>query len=251
MIFLFIIQYLKIVPYVHRFELKFYLKRWQRLWKEFSSVTGLPNPGEDQSDEDLVESVLKLANIPEASVRRAVRLPMRTRDLKSLVLVELDTKSHQKEVLDNRSLIRSSPALSVLFKLVKTIVALLASSSKWDFNDLFLLSRSLYGKSFNNASLKIGIRRARYKELWKYIQDLLTVKYVNTEILAGITSGLSSADNNQTSQTTLETTLSTTSAEENAISDVSEETDTTTQVQKEAFERNLISHYHQGGISKC
>lgn len=128
MIFLFIIQYLKILPYVHRFELKFYLKRWQRLWKEFSSVTGLPNPGEDQSDEDLVESVLKLANIPEASVRRAVRLPMRTRDLKSLVLVELDTKSHQKEVLDNRSLIRSSPALSVLFKLVKTIVALLVSS---------------------------------------------------------------------------------------------------------------------------
>ena len=55
---------------------------------------GLPDPGVDQTEEDLVESVLRLVNISETSVRTALRLPLRARG-NSLVLVELDTGAHR------------------------------------------------------------------------------------------------------------------------------------------------------------
>ena len=40
---------------------------------------GLPKPAPDQSEEQLVESVLRLVNIPQTGVRTALRLPLRTR----------------------------------------------------------------------------------------------------------------------------------------------------------------------------
>lgn len=94
----------------------------------------------DQSDEELVESILQLVNLPQASVRTALRLPMRTRG-KSIVLVEMDTPEHQEEVIEHKE-------------------------------DLRL---------FRNALLKIGIRRARYKELWRYVKQLMTVRSTSEE----------------------------------------------------------------------
>jgi hypothetical protein len=37
---------------------------------------GLPEPKPDQTEEMLVESMLKLVNLPQTSVRTAVRLPL-------------------------------------------------------------------------------------------------------------------------------------------------------------------------------
>ena len=94
----------------------------------------------DQSDEELVENILQLVNLPQTSVRTALRLPMRARG-KSIVLVEMDTPEHQEEVIEHKK-------------------------------DLRL---------FRNALLKIGIRRARYKELWRYVKQLMTVRSTSEE----------------------------------------------------------------------
>ncbi len=97
---------------------------------------GLPAPGIDQTEEQLVESVLTLVNIPGAAVRTALRLPLRSRG-RSIVLVEMDTISHRKEVIDHKDDLRSKTRSSLL---------------------------------------QVGIRRARYKELWKFVRQLMVVK---------------------------------------------------------------------------
>lgn len=67
---------------------------------------------QDQTDEELVESLLSLVNLPQTTVRTAVRLPVRTRG-KSIVLVEMDTEQHEEEVLDHKEELRSGNAPGV------------------------------------------------------------------------------------------------------------------------------------------
>ena len=54
-------------------------------------VTGLPLPKPDQTEEMLVEAMLKVLNLPGATVRTAVRLPV-----KSKVTISCATITHKK-----------------------------------------------------------------------------------------------------------------------------------------------------------
>ena len=59
---------------------------------------GLPEP-RGQSEEGLIESILsQTVQIPKSSVRRAVRLPIKSNG-KSLVIVEMDTIENEEKVL--------------------------------------------------------------------------------------------------------------------------------------------------------
>ena len=99
---------------------------------------GLPEPRLDQTEEDLVQSVLeKYANIPEHSVRTALRLPIKQFNGKSLVIVEMDTMENEEKVIKKRTTIRQNP----------------------DFDH-------------------VGIRKAQYQELWKFIEELTIAKRV-------------------------------------------------------------------------
>ncbi|TRY78347.1 hypothetical protein TCAL_13572 [Tigriopus californicus] len=101
-------------------------------------LEGLPEPNIDQTEEDLVEEVLKLVNISETSVRTALRLPVHGKG-KSLVLVELDTSNHREQVIEHKDELRTmEPSL-----------------------------------------VNLGIRRAKYRELWSYVKALTVVQSVN------------------------------------------------------------------------
>lgn len=102
---------------------------------------GLPKPTVDQSEAELVESVLSLVDIPVTSVRTAVRLPVRTRG-KSIVLVEMDTEQHREDVIENKTELREE-----------------------------LGAR-------RSSLISIGIRKAKYRELWKYVRQLLVAKEI-------------------------------------------------------------------------
>ena len=49
----------------------------------------------------MVESVLKIVNIPKTAVRTAIRLPLLTRG-KSIVLVEMESEEESEEVIENK-----------------------------------------------------------------------------------------------------------------------------------------------------
>ncbi len=66
---------------------------------------GLPSPGVDQTEEQLVESVLRLVSIPDTSVRTAVRLPLLSRG-KSVVLVEMDSTENRDDVIEHKDELR-------------------------------------------------------------------------------------------------------------------------------------------------
>ncbi len=101
---------------------------------------GLPEPRLDQTEEDLVESILtRSVKLPRASVRTALRLPMLQSNGKALTVVEMDTKEHERTVLTEKDVIR-----------------------KTRLPDLD----------------KVGIRRAKYKELWKLLEEIMVAKRV-------------------------------------------------------------------------
>ncbi len=102
---------------------------------------GLPRPTVDQTEAELVESVLTLVDIPVTSVRTAVRLPLRARG-KSIVLVEMDTEKHQKEVIEHKTELRDQ---------LQTV---------------------------RSSLVTIGIRKAKYRELWRYVRQLLVAKEI-------------------------------------------------------------------------
>jgi hypothetical protein len=101
---------------------------------------GLPEPRLDQSETELVESILeKSVKLPRASVRTALRLPITQTNGKSIVIVEMDTMEHEDTILKQKNDIRRE----------------------------------------KNPNLdKLGIRRAKYKELWKLVEELTVVKRV-------------------------------------------------------------------------
>ena len=124
--------------------------------------TGLPPKLPDQSEEDLVNEILKKAGtVPKSSVKKALRMPINTADRKSLVMVEMDTVENEIKVLEKSSDIKSS----------------------------VLRSKSLD---------QVGIRELNYNKLWSLVQDLSAVNRVVAPTLASSNSDLS---NNVTTTT--------------------------------------------------
>lgn len=100
---------------------------------------GLPEPELDQSEEELVESILeRSAQVPKSSVRTALRMPIKGSNGKSLVIVEMDTLENEEKVLQKRADVRRNDPLMD----------------------------------------HVGIRRAKYKELWKLVEELTIAKRV-------------------------------------------------------------------------
>lgn len=98
---------------------------------------GLPEPRVAQSEEDLIESILsKTAQIPSTAVRRAVRLPIKNNG-RTLVMVEMDTIENEMKVLK------------------KETTEALTKDAHLDH---------------------VGIRTAKYKELWKMVEQLSVAK---------------------------------------------------------------------------
>ena len=123
------------------------------IWLIF--FTGLPPKLPDQSEEDLVNEILKKAGtVPKSSVKKALRMPISTADGKSLVMVEMDTAENEMKVLEKSSDIRSS----------------------------VLRSKSLD---------QVGIRELNYNKLWSLVQDLSVVKRVVSPDVANSNSDLS------------------------------------------------------------
>ena len=72
-------------------------------------LEGLQKPKVDQTEEDVVTSLLKemVTGLPENSVRTAIRLPLTQQtNGKSIVLVELDTEEHENLILNQRNALR-------------------------------------------------------------------------------------------------------------------------------------------------
>lgn len=101
---------------------------------------GLPEKSVDQTEEELVESILEeTVEMPKTSVTKAVRLPMISQGGKSLVMVQMDSHEDELTVLEHKSDIRSARSLSLQH---------------------------------------VGIRELNYKELWNRVQELTVVKRV-------------------------------------------------------------------------
>ena len=101
---------------------------------------GLPEKSVDQTEEELVESILEqTVEMPKTSVIKAVRLPMTSQGGKSLVMVQMDSHEDELTVLEHKSDIRSARSLSLEH---------------------------------------VGIRELNYKELWNRVQELTVVKRV-------------------------------------------------------------------------
>ncbi len=69
----------------------------------------------DQTEEQLVESILTLVSIPDTAVRTAVRLPLLSRG-KSIVLVEMDSTENRDGVIEHKDELRGrfrSPLVQV------------------------------------------------------------------------------------------------------------------------------------------
>ena len=117
-------------------------------------IEGLRKPVADETEEELVSSVLSkmVDKFPESSVRRAIRLPItqQTND-RSLVLVEMDTEDNENKVLQRRK-------------------------------DLLKKAQTKNSKASDLTVLRnLGIRRAKYRELWRFVEELSVVKRVVTE----------------------------------------------------------------------
>ena len=137
-------------------------------------MEGLEKPKIDQTEEDLVSEVLSdmVSGLPKNSVRTAIRLPVKQQNGKSIVLVELDTDDHEELILKQRNALRGS-ALNRNNNSVqdKNREVALGKQNQISRNDKFLLQR------WKN----LGIRRAKFKELWKFVEELAVVKRVDKE----------------------------------------------------------------------
>jgi len=103
---------------------------------------GLPEKSIDQTEEDLVRSILEeTVDMPKTSVIKAVRLPMTSQTGKSLVMVQMDNQEDEIIVLEHKSDIRSSKVRSLSLD-------------------------------------HVGIRELNYEELWNKVQELTVVKRV-------------------------------------------------------------------------
>jgi len=103
---------------------------------------GLPEKSLDQTEEDLVRSLLeKSVDMPKTSVIKAMRLPMTSQSGKSLVMVQMDSQEDELAVLEHKSDIRSSKLRSL----------------KLDH---------------------VGIREMNYEELWNKMQEVMVAKRV-------------------------------------------------------------------------
>merc|ERR1712038_578590 len=107
---------------------------------------GLPFPRPDQTEEDQVDLMLQNANLTEATVKNALRLPIKSPKGKSLVLVEVDTLPHEKKIL--------------------------MKSNKKKIKAFVRASRIARNKKPGN----LGIRAAKYRELWTYLKFLTVDK---------------------------------------------------------------------------
>ena len=140
-------------------------------------MEGLEKPKIDQTEEDLVSEVLAdmVSGLPRNSVRTAIRLPMKQQTSgKSIVLVELDTDDHEELILKQRNALRGS-ALNRKNNSIQDKSAKVAQEKQNQIsrNDKFLLQR------WKN----LGIRRAKFKELWKFVEELAVVKRVEKDDL--------------------------------------------------------------------
>ena len=108
---------------------------------------GLPDPEINQNEAQLVESIIsKSADLPKSSVRTALRLPIQDPSGKSMVIVEMDTIENEEKVLEK-------------------IADIQKISNTKDVR-------------FNPKLDHVGIRKAKYKELWRLVEELTIAKRV-------------------------------------------------------------------------
>ena len=138
-------------------------------------LEGLQNPKLDQTEEDLVSEVLSdmVSGLPKNAVRTAIRLPLKQQtNGKTIVLVELDTEEHENLILKQRNALRGGSLNSRNNENIKDndTATIQKKQSLAGRNDKFLLQR------WRN----LGMRRAKFKELWKFVEELAVVKRVTT-----------------------------------------------------------------------
>ena len=135
-------------------------------------LEGLQKPQIDQTEEQLVSKLLStmVPELPENSVRTAIRLPLKQQtNGKSIVLVELDTEEHENLILKRRNALRKDSLQTrqgVENKEKNSHAKLEEGSAK--INDKFFFQRWA----------NLGVRRAKFKELWKFVEELAVVKRV-------------------------------------------------------------------------
>ena len=133
---------------------------------------GLPKPQIDQTEEELVSILLSnmVPNLPPNSVRTAIRLPLKQQtNGKSIVLVELDTEEHENLILKKRNALRQyNLETKKGGKNTVTDISTKQENGGVKINDKFLYQR------WTN----LGVRRAKFKELWKFVEELAVVKRV-------------------------------------------------------------------------
>ena len=109
-------------------------------------IEGLPDPEEGQDEEVLVETILKQSiGLPSNAVKKALRMPMKSPTEKSLVIVEMDTPESEARVLNSTS------------EVVENLNERLGLNAKFD---------------------SVGFHRAKYDELWRYMEELNVVRRV-------------------------------------------------------------------------
>ena len=106
-----------------------------------------------------------VSGLPKNSVRTAIRLPLKQQtNGKSIVLVELDTEQHEDFILKQRNILRGGSLNNSQDKNVQAST----NNQKTNINDKFLFQK------WKN----LGVRRAKFKELWKFVEELAVVKRV-------------------------------------------------------------------------
>merc|ERR1711981_1384992 len=136
-------------------------------------LEGLQEPKVDQTEEGVVSEVLSdmVSGLPKNAVRTAIRLPLKQQTSgKSIVLVELDTEEHEELILKQRNALRggSLNTKKIENSNVKDSTAVQQKQNLAGRNDKFLLQRWR----------RLGVRRAKFKELWKFVEELAVVKRV-------------------------------------------------------------------------
>ena len=138
-------------------------------------LEGLQKPKIDQTEEDLVSEVLSdmVSGLPKNAVRTAIRLPLKQQTSgKTIVLVELDTEEHEDLILKQRNALRGGGMNTRKNEKIKENknVTIQEKQNLAGRNDKFLLQR------WRN----LGMRRAKFKELWKFVEELAVVKRVTS-----------------------------------------------------------------------
>lgn len=136
-------------------------------------LEGLQTPKIDQTEEDLVSEILSdiVSGLPKSSVRTAIRLPLKQQTSgKSIVLVELDTEEHEDLILKQRNALRGGSLNTRKSENLneKNTARIQEKQNLAGRNDKFLLQR------WRN----LGMRRAKFKELWKFVEELAVAKRV-------------------------------------------------------------------------